>query len=80
MKLINAYTVQPNKIESGDVALFIVKAMMVRQGVYRLYCCRYPATPGGDEIPQGSRMINEQEVCQALFPSLAMVASPDEHM
>ena len=79
MKLINAYTVQPNEIESGDIALFVVKAMVVRTGTYRLYHCRYPVASGSNEIPQGDRIINEQEVCQALFPSLAAVAEPDRY-
>lgn len=79
MRLINAYTVQPGDIETGDVMLFIVKAMVVRPGVYRLYRCPCPPRFAGSdsEIPQGSRIDNEQEVCETLFPSLAMVAKPD---
>ena len=79
MKVINAYTVQPDEIEAGDVALFVVKAMVVRPGLYRLYRCAYPLRFMSDdsEIPQGDRIANEEQVCQALFPSLAMVAKPD---
>lgn len=80
MRLVNAYNVQPGDIEAGDVMLFVVKAMVVRPGVYRLYRCPYlypPVLSCEDEIPQGSRIVNEREVCQALFPSLAMVAEPD---
>ena len=80
MGLINAYTIRPYEIKSGDVALFIVKAMVVRTGAYRLYRCRYPVAPDSNEIPQGDRMVNEEEVCQALFPSLAMIAKPDRHI
>ena len=60
--------------------LFVVKAMVVRDGVYRLYRCPYPPRfAGGDsKIPQGSRMANEREVCEALFPTLATVTEPDE--
>lgn len=60
--------------------LFVVKAMVVRPGVYRLYrCAPYSHVSSyGKKIPQGSRVVNEQEVCQALFPSLSMVAVPDE--
>ena len=73
MRLINAYTVTPDEIKAGDVMLFIVKALVVRPKVYRLYRCA--VEQGG--IPQGSRIINEQEVCDALFPTLARVAKPD---
>lgn len=80
MRLINAYTAYPSEIESGDVMLFVVKAMVVRPGVYRLYRCSYPATLlYNDEIPQGTRITNEREVCEALFPTLAQVAKPDEY-
>jgi len=77
VKLINAYTVQPDDIKAGDVALFVVKAMVVRPGVYRLYRCPYPEMFLTKEIPAGSRIINEQKACEALFPSLAQVAKPD---
>jgi len=72
-KIVNAYTVPPSDIEPGDVMMFVVKAMVVRPGRYRIYRCEYKS----DEIPQGSRILNEAEVCAALFPSLAMVAEPD---
>jgi len=79
VRLINAYTVRPDEIEPGDVMLFVVKAMVTRPGVYRLYRCLYPPVLlYNDEIPQGTRIHhNEQEVCEALFPSLAQVAKPD---
>lgn len=80
MRLVNAYTVNPADIEAGDVMLFVVKALVVRPGVYRLYRCAYPPVlivGDDDKIPQGSRIVNEREVCEALFPSLAMVAEPD---
>jgi hypothetical protein len=54
--------------------LFVIKAMVTRQGKYRLYRCFYE----GLNVPQGSRIGgDEQAVCEALFPSLAMVAEPD---
>lgn len=78
MRLVSAYSIQPDEIEAGDVMLFIVKAMVVRPGKYRLYRCPYPPTLlYNEEIPQGSRIVNEREVCEALFPSLALVAEPD---
>jgi len=78
MRLVNAYTVNPADIEAGDVMLYIVKALVVRPGVYWLYrCCHRPHFEDDGEIPQGARIVNEREVCQALFPSLAMVAEPD---
>lgn len=81
MRLVNAYSILPGEIQAGDVMLFIVKAMVVRPGIYRLYRCPYPPRlAGGDsEIPQGSRIINEQEVGEVLFPSLAAVAEPDTY-
>lgn len=81
MRLINAYTVSPDDIEAGDVMLFIVKAKVVRPGVYRLYRCpclrAFADGIDSGDIPQGSRIVNEREICEALFPSLAMVAEPD---
>lgn len=78
MRLIDARSIRPDEIKPGDVALFVVKAMVTRQGKYRLYRCLYvPVTPASNDIPQGDRLTNEQEICEALFPSLAMVAKPD---
>lgn len=79
VKLVNAYTMNPADIEAGDVMLFVVKALVVRPGVYRLYrCAPYSHIhESRKRIPQGSRISNKREVCEALFPSLAMVAEPD---
>ena len=79
MRVVSAYTVRPSKIKPGDVMLFVVKAMVVRPGVYRLYrCAPYShLSPYGKKIPQGTRIVNEREVCEALFPSLAGIAEPD---
>lgn len=76
-RLVNAHTVRPGDIEAGDVMLYIVKALVVRPGVYRLYRCAYPLALVDAEIPQGSHIVNQREVCEALFPSLSMVAEPD---
>lgn len=73
MRVVNAYTVRPCDIEAGDVMLFVVKAMVVRDGVYRLYRCKWE----GKEIPQGERIGLEASVAEALFPSLAQLAYPD---
>lgn len=77
MRIVDAYSISPQGIRPGDVMLYIVKALVVREGVYRLYRC--PATRDIllGEIPQGSRISNEEEVCEALFPTLAAVAQPD---
>ena len=72
-RIVNAYTISPELIKSGDIMMFTVKAMVVRPGVYRLYRCPYD----GDGIPQGDRVLNEDVVCQELFPSLSSVAKPD---
>lgn len=73
MRVINAYTVRPCDIQSGDVMMYVIKALVVRPGVYRLYLCVYEA----EDVPQGARITHEAEVCAALFPSLAEVAQPD---
>lgn len=74
-RIVNACRIHPNEIESGDVMLYTVKAMVVRKGAYRLYCCLHNDP---DPIPQGVRIRdNEEEVCFALFPTLARVAVPD---
>ena len=72
-KVVDAYTISPEQIKPGDVMLFVVKAMITRPGVYRLYRCPYD----GDDIPQGGRIFDEEAVCQELFPSLSAVAKPD---
>ena len=91
VRVVNAYTVSPSNIQPGDVMLFIVKAMVVREGAYRIYRCPFDwsvdprstarfAVPLGtplESLPQGSRILNERKVCEALFPSLAAVAEPD---
>lgn len=77
MEVVNAYTVSPSDIKQGDVMLFVVKAMVTREGWYRLYRCEYTGSTDLDDIPQGSRILNEKEVCEALFPSLAQVAEPE---
>lgn len=78
MTLVNAYTVGPDDIKAGDVMLFVVKAMVVRLGVYRLYRCPFEGYLS-EEVPQGARIGggDEQKVCEALFPSLAAVAVAD---
>lgn len=73
MRVVNAYTINPQDIKEGDVMLFVVKAMVVRPGVYRIYRCKYT----GEDIPQGVRVTHEAEVANAFFPSLAKVARPD---
>lgn len=75
MRLINAYTIHPEDIKRGDVMLFVVKAMVVAPGVYRLYRC--PWEGNEKDVPQGSRILNEVGVCDELFPSLSRVAGPD---
>ena len=72
-RVVDAYTISPSQIESGDIMLFVIKAMVVQPGVYRLYRCPYD----GDDIPQGARIFDEEAVCQELFPSLSSVAKPD---
>jgi len=77
-KIVDPYTVTPDDIEPGDEMLFIVKAIVVRsvEGKlhYRLYRCHWD----GDVPPQGMRIhAHEDEVCQAVFPSLAAVGEPD---
>ena len=76
MRVVNAYTISPDEIQAGDVMLFVVKAMVIAPGVYRIYRCPYPHDEGQD-IPQGSRISHETAVCEALFPSLAAVARAD---
>lgn len=79
-RVINAYTVRPTEIQPGDVMLFVIKAMVVRPGVYRIYRCSYDeamSMAGSGELPQGSRISNERIVCEALFPTLAAIAEPD---
>ncbi len=75
MPLINAYTISPDNIQQGNKMLFVVKAIVTQPGTYRIYRCLWEGTE--HSIPQGSRISNEEAVCQALFPTLARVADPD---
>lgn len=72
-RVVDAYNVLPQDIESGDIMMFVIKAMVTRPGLYRIYRCRYE----GSEVPQGPRILNEEKVCEQLFPSLAAVAKVD---
>lgn len=71
--MVDAYTIAPRDIREGDVMMFVVKAMVVARGLYRIYRCPF----FGKDVPQGSRLLNEEGVCEELFPSLARVAKPD---
>lgn len=78
MAIINAYTIQPQDIQEGDVMLFVIKAMVMRRGadgklLYRLYRCPYE----GDDVPQGAQIGDMKGVCAQLFPSLAAVGRPE---
>ena len=72
-RLVNAYTINPDDWQQGDVALFVIKVLMTRSGRYRIYRCPLR----GADVPQGHRVVNEEEVCRAFFPTLADVAKPD---
>ena len=75
-RVVSAYTISPHDIKGGDVMLFTVKAMVVTLGDdtlgYKLYRCPYE----GDRIPQGRPILNQEEVCESLFPSLCYIAGP----
>lgn len=72
-RLVNPYTIRYDEIKEGDVMVYIVKAMVVRPGIYRLYKCHYD----GSTIPQGNRILHDEDVCQELFPTLYSVAHYD---
>ena len=72
-RIVNAYTINPGDIQQGDTMMFVVKAIVVAPGRYRIYRCPYE----GYYIPQGLRVVPEDVVAQAIFPSLAQVAEPD---
>lgn len=75
--IINAYTIDPMVIKQGDVAVYVIKVMVGHDMTYRLYRCPYDPD-GGDEVPQGDRVFtNVRETCEALFPSVAAVATAD---
>lgn len=77
-RIINAYTVDPTTIVEGDVAFYVVKVMIVRPGIYRLYRCEFTPKRHCEEIPQGDRIFeNVKQVCEVLFPSVAAEAEPD---
>lgn len=71
-RIVNAYTINPDDIQPGDIMMFVVKAMVVFPGHYQIYRCPYE----GSDVPQGDRITLEGEVAQAIFPSLALVAEP----
>lgn len=74
MRVVNAYAIAPRDIQEGDVMMLVIKAIVVRLGIYRLYLCPYE---GGGE-PQGQRIFfQEAAVASTIFPSLSQVAKPD---
>ena len=77
MRLVNSYTIRPSEIQPGDVMILAVKAIVVRPGAYRLYRCAFPAKDLSD-VPEGSRIRNEEMIGAELFRSLAIAADPDQ--
>ena len=80
MRVVNAYTIAPNKIEPGDVMMWVVKAEVQYRDSsgklrYRIYRCPYEHEEG-DPIPQGYHVANMEEVCEAFFSSLHYVGEP----
>ena len=78
-RLINAYSIAPNDIRVGDEMCFIVKAMVIgstdEKLIYRLYRCAWDGSI--EDVPQGSGLFDDDgKVCEAVFPSLAMVGKP----
>lgn len=78
-ELINAYAVCPDLIKPGDIMCFIVKAMVTHRDSdnqlrYRIYRC--PWDGALDDVPQGSSVADMENVCEVIFPSLAMVGKP----
>lgn len=81
--VIDPRNIRPEDLRSGQVALFVVKVMITRDGHYRVYNCG-PMTMDdvvklnpGEGIPQGCRVIHGEEICQDLFPTCANHAEPD---
>jgi hypothetical protein len=75
-KIVNAYTVISSELRPGDTMLFVLKAIVMRDGRYRIYRCPYEAH--GD-IPQGSRVYDETAVAEAIFPVLGWAGlRPDD--
>lgn len=79
MAIVNAYMVSPNDIKPDDVMLFVIKAIVMYDGTYRLYQCPYDGPTSKYGLPQGARVSAgyERGIAQAIFPSLALVAEPD---
>lgn len=78
-KLVNAYTVSPDDIEPGDIMCFVIKAMVTYRDAdsalrYRIYRCPWKGTL--DDVPQGTSVADMESVCEAVFPSLAVVGKP----
>jgi hypothetical protein len=69
-------------MEVGDWSAVIVKAIIVRPGVYHLYrCFPFQQFDGVDNPPQGQRIYPpsaEREVSEALFPVTLHGMEPDE--
>ncbi len=75
-RIVNAYTIVLSDIRPGDVMMFVVKAIVVAPGHYRIYRWVYE----GPDVSQGNRVALralEDAVAKAIFPSLAQVAEPD---
>lgn len=80
MTVVNALTVKPHEVKPGDEMLFVVKAMVSRADDngklrYRIYRCKW----NGDEndIPQGSRVLDDKAVAESIFPTLTTIGVPD---
>jgi len=79
-RLVNAYSIAPDDIQPGDEMVFVIKAMVMHRApdgklLYRLYRCAWDGDI--EDMPQGDRLLDDSgDVCQEVFPSLAMVGRP----
>ncbi len=73
------YNTTSVEMEEGDWTAVTIKAIIVRENVYRLYRCR-PFDGNEQDAPQGERLSRELEkaVAEALFPSTLYGMKPDK--
>lgn len=69
-RLVDSVYVRPDELKSGDVLVAVVTLHVMQRGddfVFRMYRCSHPPQEH-EGIPQGSRIADEKELAQQLFP------------
>jgi len=67
MTVKNGYTLRPADVKPGDELLFVIKAIVMHDGTFRVYRC--PWSTMEFDVPQGDPVISDS-ITHGIFPVL----------